>query len=274
MKRACDSGLRAAARGLCLLLGSLLVMPAACHACTVKLGYTDRERAPYYLGNGSAVPARPGAAVELMVAALASAGCRATLVRLPVARLRVALRDGSIDMAPVDLVPGALAYSVLPLTAQGDPDQRRALRTNAVVFVRSADRLPANTAPRAYFRSHRLAINQGASLADTLRDDGILIDSGSGDTFSNLDKVLLRRVDGFVFATAIEQAMDGIVAARYGSALVRLKTPLRTSYVWMSASYAFYHGHKEQSEAVWDWFGQHASQRVSELIDAYLAPPR
>lgn len=274
MKRPCNTGLRAAARSLCLLLSGLLAIPAISHACTVKLGYTDRERAPYYLGNGSAIPERPGAAVDLMVAALASAGCRATLVRLPAARLRVALSDGSIDMAPVDLVPGAVPYSVLPLTAQGDPDTRRALRTSAVVFVRSADLLPGNTAPREYFRKHRLAVNQGASLADTLRDDGILVDSGSGDTFSNLDKVLLRRVDGFLFVTAIEQAMDGIVAARYGSALVRLKTPLRTSYIWISASYAFYHGHKQQSEAIWDWFGQHAGQRVSELLDAYLAPPR
>lgn len=104
----------------------LLAMSATqASACAVRLGYPDRERAPYYLGNGSAIPARPGAAVELMSAALASAGCTVTLVRLPTARLKVALSVGEIDMAPVDLPPGAVPYSALPLTEHGLPDPRR-----------------------------------------------------------------------------------------------------------------------------------------------------
>lgn len=249
---------------------ALLALPLPALACNVRLGYPDRERAPYYLGNGSAVPARPGAAVDAMTEALASAGCSATLVRLPTARLKVALSEGLVDMAPVDLAPGGAPYSALPLTPQGLPDTRRALRTSAVAFVRSSDRQAAERDPRQYFRSHRLAVNQGSTLVEALREDGLQVDAGSGDTFNNLDKVMLRRADGFSFAIANEKAMDAVVAARYGTALVRLKEPLRVAHVWLSASHDFHRSHPAQSEAVWNWFGQKGSTRLGELVAQYL----
>lgn len=253
--------------GLAVILFLLAVQASA---CTVRVGYPDRERAPYYLGNGSAIPLRPGAAVDAMTEAVNSAGCTVQLVRLPTARIKVALIEGLVDMAPVDLPPGAAPYSALPLTPRGLPDTRRALRTSAIVFVRSADRLAVEADPRQYFRNHKLAVNQGSSLVDTLVDDGMQVDSGSGDTLSNLEKVMLQRVDRFSFAIANEKAMDSVVAARYGAALVRIREPLRVSYVWLSASYRFYGVHAAQSEAVWNWFGQKGSERLGELVDQYV----
>lgn len=254
--------------GFILLL--LTTQASQTWACTVRLAYPDRERAPYYLGNGSTIPERPGAAVDAMTEAIRYAGCSATLVRLPTARIAVALSEGLVDMAPVDLVPGTKPYSALPLNARGQPDTRRALRTSAVVFVRSSERRTVEADARQYFRTHKLAVNQGSSLVQALQADGMQVDSGSGDTFSNLEKVMLRRSDGFSFAIANEKALDNVVAARYGTALIRLKEPLRVSYVWLSASYRFYGIHAPQSEAVWDWFAVKGSERLGELVDEYV----
>jgi hypothetical protein len=65
---------------------SLLLLVAcgasAAEACQpVRVGYSDRERVPYYMGNGSEVPDKPGVLVELIREAFRSVGCPVVLVR-------------------------------------------------------------------------------------------------------------------------------------------------------------------------------------------------
>ncbi|XLZ72033.1 hypothetical protein ABT364_08740 [Massilia sp. SR12] len=195
-------------------------------------------------------------------------GCTAKLIRLPNARLKVALVDGSVDMAPVDLRDGEQPYSALPMH-HGAPDTRRGIRVLAVVYVRVNDAIPPDTDPREHLKRRKLASIQGTPLSDQLRDEGYAVDSGTADAYGNFEKVILNRVDGFVVAIANVDAMDSIVAARYGGQLLRLRTPIRASTVWLSASNRYYRENTEQMEQLWNWWGDNAAPKLKELVKSY-----
>lgn len=258
---------------MAFVMTMLLSHHATARDCVMRVAYPDRERLPYYIGNGAVVPEPAGAGVDVLRAAVRSVGCTAQLVRVPTARLRLALIDGSVDLAPVDLRDGEDRYSALPLTAGGANDVRRGIRVTAVVYVRAADGIGATTNPRTYFKTRTLATNHGSPLGEQLRDEGYAIDSGTPDAFSNLDKLMIRRVDGFAMSLANAEALDSAVAARYGDRVVRLATPVRASTLWLSSSNAYYQGNREQVEQLWNWWGDNAARKLGEFIKVYL-PPR
>lgn len=258
---------------MAFVMSMLLSHHATARDCVMRVAYPDRERLPYYFGNGAVVPEPAGAGVDVLRAAVRSVGCTAQLVRVPTARLRLALIDGSVDLAPVDLRDGEDRYSALPLTAGGANDVRRGIRVTAVVYVRAADGIGAATNPRTYFKTRTLATNHGSPLGEQLRDEGYAIDSGTPDAFSNLDKLMIRRVDGFAMSLANAEALDSAVAARYGDRVVRLATPVRASTLWLSSSNAYYQGNREQVEQLWTWWGDNAARKLGEFIKVYL-PPR
>lgn len=251
---------------------TLLLICGQSHAreCVIRVAYPDRERPPYYFGNGPVVPAPAGAGVDLLRAAVRSVGCTTELVRLPTARIRLALISGGVDMAPVDLLDGEQPFSALPMRA-GQPDTRRGLRVTAVVYARTADGLPANTDPRIYFKNRPLATNQGSPLGEQLRDEGFKVDDGAADAYSNMDKVAIRRADGFAMSIANVEAMDAVLVARYGASMTRLATPIRTSTLWLSASNAYFAGHGEQVESLWNWWGDNAARKLVEFVKNYPA---
>jgi len=249
----------------------LLCGQSPAHACVIRVAYPDRERPPYYFGNGAVVPEIAGAGADLLRLAVRSVGCTAELVRLPAARIRLALISGSVDLAPVDLRDGEAPYSALPSRA-GQLDARRGLRMTAVVYVRAGDGLSPTLDPHHYFKTHTLATNQGSPLGEQLRGEGLKVDDGALDAYSNMDKVAIKRTDGFAISIANIEALDAVVAARHGVALTRLTTPVRTSTLWLSASHAYFDGHAEQVEAVWNWWGENSTRKLAELVKNY--PPQ
>lgn len=257
-----------------LLLFACAAAQAAPPPCKpVRVGYSDRERAPYYMGNGGDVPDQPGVLVELMREAFRAVGCPVTFVRLPIARVRLALSSGTVDIAPADMPADSGAGYVIATAANGEPDQRRSLRTMAYVFVRAEDRLPADTDPVKYFKTHVLAANQGTVLAEHLKADGLKIDEGSFSSWNNLDKLRLKRVDGFTLALMTPGALDPYISARYGKELVRLDKPVRTSSMWLGANRDYYQRNREQVEAAWNWIGAHGVQQVEALTKKYIFTP-
>lgn len=259
-------------RSLPLTVTLLLIAAQASAAdCLVRVGYPDRERYPYYVGNGSAPANPPGVGVELLSKSVLHAGCKVALLRMPTARLKLALASGAIDLTPYDFIDGETLRAALPLAADGKPDRKRALRTIGVVYVRSADAAAAGVDPRAYFKQHRLAANQGTVLAAQLRAAGINLDDGASDTMSNFEKVMLKRADGVAITVVGEKVMDGPIATRYGKAMVRIETPIKTSYTWFATNKAFYESHRQQVESIWNWSGTQAPAQHDELLKKYAA---
>ena len=235
----------------CALAASSLAT-AAC--IPIRVGYMDQHRPPYWMGDGPEVPEPPGAAVDLMRDGLTGAGfgCPVTWVRLPIARLRVALAAGDVDMAPMGELPAYPPEMALPRDKAGNIDVNRAFQNTLIVLVRASDKLPASTQPMQYFRGRLLGVPQGQSYAARLREAGLTIDEGGRDLDRNIEKLRLGRIDGVVVA-AVSPAHLTATLARYKGAVVQMPQPLISTRVWLAFNDTYYRKHREQVEALWTW---------------------
>lgn len=253
-----------AALALALACGQAV---AACG--TMRIGYIDQHRPPYYLGAGAVVPAKAGASIDLIREIAASAGCEATFVRLPLLRMRAALIAGTIDAMPMDASEEDAQLFALPKDKAGRLDRSKALSYYTVVFVRAADKLPANTDPAMYFKTHTLGVNHGASMVPQLQALGYKIDEGALDAPRNLEKLLRKRVDGYGASLVSVGDMDGVVAARFGAQVSRLQKPLRVTNIWLGMSKAYYEKNPRQTDVMWNWVGTHSAARFATLVKKY-----
>jgi hypothetical protein len=261
--------LHLAVSALCFILAA-----SAQGACApVRFAYPDQDRPPYWLGNGSEVASPPGASVELVREFTASAGCPVSLLRLPVARLRTALQAGVADFTPTDESSFGAPGVVFPVDAKGEVDVKRSVPLVMVAFVRASDKIDRATDPAEYFRGRTVGTTQGASYAVRMKQLGIAIDSGGSGTQSNLEKLRLKRIDGFVVSLISETDMDSYVARRYKGQIVRLEKPLMRTNVWLATSRSYYDSHTAQVEAMWNWLGTTGNKRFTDLLKKYSELP-
>jgi len=244
---------------------------AAC--APVRFAYPDQERPPYWLGNGSAVADPPGASVELVREFIGSAGCPVSLLRLPVMRLRTALLAGVADFTPADEGSHGAPGVAFPLDARGEPDVKRSVPLVMVAFVRAADKIDPAADPAAHFRGRTIGTTMGASYAVRMKQLGINIDSGAPGAIGNLEKLRLKRIDGFVVSLVAEADMDRFVADRYRGQIVRLQKPLIRTNIWLAASKSYYDSHTAQVEAMWNWLGSTGNKRFNALLRKYTDLP-
>ena len=242
---------------------------AAC--ATLRVGYIDQHRPPYYLGAGAVVPAKAGASIDLIREIAASAGCDTVFVRLPLLRMRAALIAGTIDAMPMDASDDDALLVALPKDKAGRLDRSKALRYHTVVFVRASDKLPADTDPTEYFKTHMLGVNHGASMVPQLQAQGYKIDEGAIDAPRNLEKLLRKRVDGFGSSLVSPGDMDSFIASHYGGQLMRLQKPLRVTNIWLGVSKAYFEKNPRQTEAMWNWVGANSATRFAALMKQYEA---
>jgi ABC-type amino acid transport substrate-binding protein len=260
--------------GLWLMLAAAaataVALPAQAKECIpLRVGYMDQHRPPYWLGDGNKVPDPPGAAVDLIRDAVLGAGfgCAPIWVRLPAARLKVALAAGDIDLAPLGELSFYPAEIALPRDKAGNIDLNRALHNQVLVLVRREDKLPATTNPMQYFRGKVLGIPQGNSYAPRLREAGLTLDDGARDLERNIEKLKLGRVDGVVVA-AVAPAHLKQVLARYQGSIEQLPQPLLNIRVWLAFNDSFYRAHTPQSEALWTWLDQNRG-RLGYVMQRY-----
>lgn len=240
---------------------------AACEP--IRIGYVNQERPPYYLGSGSEVPAKPGASAELFQRFAASAGCHASLMRLPVNRIIPSLAAGLLDFAPLDSSSKDSANLAFPRDKNNQLDLARAVPINIVVFVRSADQIPPATEPAKYFQDRLLGVTLGATYRTRILGLGLKIDSGAVDIARNLDKLTLSRIDGFAVSVTSPNDMDAYVAQKYKGAIVRLAQPLFTDHIWIAASASYYAAHPAQVEKMWTWLGSAGKREYFNLLKEY-----
>ncbi len=248
----------------------LLVASDAFGACApIRLGYVDQHRPPFAVGTGRAVPAAPGATLDLVREIGASQGCAVIGVRLPPMRLRKALQSGAIDAMLMDADSADAAEFALPQASRGEPDPARALPMFTMVYVHAQDKIAAERDPAAWFAGHTLGVNNGASLAGKLRALGIRIDDGAHDTARNLEKLIRRRLDGYAATVVAPDNMDQAVAAKFGDKLARLDKPLRMQHFWLAFTRAYHVQNRAAVEAMWDWVGVHGHRRFVALARQY-----
>jgi hypothetical protein len=259
------------------LAASALLFAVSVHAhgacAPVRFAYPDQDRPPYWLGNGSEVANPPGASVELVREFTGSVGCPVALLRLPVMRLRTALQAGVADFTPADDSSIGTPGVAFPLDANGEVDAKRAVPLVMVAFVRASDRIDPAADPASHFRGRTVGTTLGASYAVRMKQLGINIDSGGYGVVSNLEKLRLKRIDGFVVSLITETDMDRFVAERYRGQFVRLEKPLIRTNIWLAASKAYYDSHTAQVEAMWNWLGSTGNKRFTALLKKYSDLP-
>jgi hypothetical protein len=254
--------------GISLLLAVATVVAAvfsgqarAAGCIPVRVGYMDQNRPPYWLGEGDKVPEPPGAAVDLIRDAVLGSGfgCTPIWVRLPPARIKLALAAGDIDLAPLGEMSFYPAEIAIPRDKAGNIDLNRALHNQVLVLVRTSDKLPASTNPMQYFHDKVLGIPMGNSYGPRLRESGLTLDDGARDLDRNIEKLKLGRVDGVVVA-AVAPAHLKQVLAKYQGEIEQLPQPLLNIRLWLAFNENFYHAHTRQSEALWTWLDTHRGQ--------------
>lgn len=247
----------------------MLACGAAQACATLRFGFYNQEIAPYYMGSGSSVAEPPGAAVELVRESAASAGCPMTSVRLPRARLPIMLGSGAIDAAALGLEGLTESNGVYPRDKAGKPDTQRAFKLYTVIFVRAADVEGKGADPALYLKGRKIGTYLGVPYAAEFRQAGYEVDDGANDTQRNLEKLRLRRIDGFAVALAAPSDMDNVIAEQYGGELIRLDKPMRVSSVWLAFSQAYYDKQRDQVEAIWNWIGANGHARFAVLLKKY-----
>ncbi|HEX5342041.1 MAG TPA: hypothetical protein VFX55_06075 [Duganella sp.] len=256
-----------------IILAVLTCTADAAATCEpIRIGYVNQERPPYYLGAGS-VPAKPGASAELFQRFAASAGCEASLRRLPVNRIIPSLAAGQLDFAPLDSSSQDIAELAFPRDKHKQLDYARAVPINIVVFVRSADRIPPATEPAKYFRDRLLGVTLGATYRTRIMGLGLNIDSGAVDITRNFEKLKLNRIDGFAVSVTSANDMDAYVAQKYKGAIVRLASPLLTDHIWIAASASYYAAHPARVEKMWTWLGTEGKREYYSLLKEYSDMP-
>ncbi len=252
-----------------LFASTCVALDAAAACAAMRVGVVDQNRPPFFIGAGSVVPTRPGATVDLLREAGASAACPVTVLRMPALRLRGALTSGTIDAMLLDATDADTSVLALPTTPDGKLDPGRGLPMFTVVFVRVADHLPADTDPANYFATRALGVNNGASVANQLRKLGYHVDDGALDARRNLEKLMRHRIDGYVAVTVEPANADRMVGAIYGTQLQRLEKPLRVHHFWLAFNQGYAAANREPVQAIWSWLGARGHARFVELIRTY-----
>lgn len=249
---------------------SLLLASNAFAACgTIRVGYPDQHRPPYWMGNGPRVPEPAGASVDWIRELAASGGCPLELVRLPMLRLRSALVSGAVDFVPVDITADGQPGIVIPRDAQGKPDIKRATTLVLVVFVRAKVGYSRDAEPMELVRGKRVGVMYGSSYAARLEKAGAILDQGAPTVPSNFDKLQLGRIDAFVVPLLVASDMDKYIADHYKGELVRLEKPVYKSFNWIATNTAYYEAHQRDVDALWNWIGAEGNKRFNQLLRKY-----
>jgi len=254
---------------LALLLACSAVSGVQAACAALRFGYIDQHRPPYYMGEGTAVPDPAGATVDLIRDAVLGSGfgCLPQLVRLPPARLRLALVTGDIDMTIIGEMASYPPEIALPRDKNGEVDGNRALHNKLIVLVRASDKLPASTNPMSYFKGKVLGAGQGNAFAAKLREQGLTIDDGARDVERNIEKLKLHRFDG-VIVGAVKPGHIEAVLKRYHGEIVQLPLPLVDTKLWLGFNQNYYQAHREQAEALWSWIDANRSH-LGYVIQKY-----
>jgi hypothetical protein len=184
-------------------------------------------------------------------------------------RLRQALTDGVIDAMMMDASDSDLAHYALPLTSAGKLDAKRAIPMYTVVFVRAEDQVPLDSDPNSYFTSRRLGMNNGATLAEQMRKQGVSVDDGAKDGASNLEKLIRGRIDGYAATLVTPMQMDAYINGTFGAKLVRLAAPLRVHHFWLGFNKRYYDRNRPQVEAMWEQLGMQGQAHFTDLVEQY-----
>jgi len=232
----------------------------------LRLGYSDKESAIFLVGDGAAIPQKPGIAVEMAEAAAKSCGLAPTFTRYPGGRLLALAAENTIDgVVMLSYNRERLALGAYPMKGDAaDPDFQISSLSYAF-YVRSDSAVTWNGMEITGL-SRPIGANFGWSIVDDLKKDGLAVEPAK-DTANNFNKLLGGRIDAVATHTTIGDAylahhgLDGKVK--------RLAPPISTKPYYLIFSRAWHDSHPELAQCLWNSIADQRRQDMPALLERY-----
>lgn len=254
-------------KSFCILaLLSFVALAPAARATELRLAYIDLELRPFLTGEGAAVPARPGMAVELLQRCIKRVGGTLQLTRMPLRRLIEEVRAGRQD--------GILGYRyaadravdlVYPMRSGGLDSSRHVVPLAYSLYRRQGDAVGWDGHTLSGLKNP-VAITASELIANTLQSRGISFVRVENNA-QMFGMLALRRVDALV---TLDVVGDRLVREQPGQAMEKLSPPLVAEEFYMPVSQAFYAAHRDFTERLWQVLGELRDATYAELTPGYL----
>ncbi|WP_300300994.1 hypothetical protein [Ferrovibrio sp.] len=251
----------------------LLGLSSPVHAVDLRLGYINQDASPYLAGNGTAIPARPGIAVELVQRAVERLGGRLVLTRLPARRMAEEVKAGQQDgILGFRYSAGRARDLVFPMR-NGQPDATRYAARLAHSLYRRQGSAITWDGRHVGGLTTPIAVSGTQLVADALLAQGVEIIriEGSGQMFGML---ALGRVDAVVTLDIIgdRQMMEQTVI-QAGARIEKVMPPVLIEDFHVPLGRAFHAANRDFAERLWAMIGELRDATYAELTPVYVASP-
>lgn len=232
---------------------------------TLRFCYEDKQLLPYYAGDSAKVATSPGAAIEHLQQAAATAGISLAVIRMPWLRCLQQLADNQVDALVAAHSHERQHYTMYPRDKDGQPDPARAINTNALCL---AHRFDTNLATKITDPASSLTIARPYGYRPLpFPEHAVLVGAHSPE--QALELVVSGRVD----ATTVTCQLNGLAAKRRdidNLPLKILQPPVYFSVGYLMISKQFYQDYPVLTERLWQALPQTLHR---ERYLEYLAYP-
>ncbi|MBI2253218.1 MAG: transporter substrate-binding domain-containing protein [Proteobacteria bacterium] len=245
----------------------LLAMPGArAEDLALHLGYSDKESAIFLVGDGAAIPEKPGIAVEMVEAAAKACGVEVSFARYPGGRLLALAGENTIDgVVMLSFNRERLSLAAYPMTGDAaDPDFQIASLSYAF-YVRSDSPIAWNGMEITGL-SKPIGANLGWSIVDDLRKEGLAVEPAK-DTANNFNKLLGGRVDAVAMHTTIGDTY--LTHHGIGAKVKRLDPPISTKPYYLALGRAWHDKHPGVAQCLWQSIAEQRRQDMPALLERY-----
>lgn len=234
-------------------------------ACELQFAYIN-QASPPFLSDGAPDQPLPGIAVEIVTAAAANAGCRASYVRRPGKRV--------LSEVGANMHVGALMFSynehrgeglVFP-TIDGHLDQRRRLARLTYYLYRPLGAKIDWDGISFHHAEGAVGTNLGYAVAADLRERGIKVEEVT-TTVQNLDKLRMGRIVAYAMH---DYGVDRLLRQDAYSGIEKLPAPLSTRDYYLAFSAKFYAEHHELAEQIWEEVARQRERITLARVEHYL----
>jgi polar amino acid transport system substrate-binding protein len=230
----------------------------------INIAYGDLASPPYFLENGSNIPARPGASIELLREAAANCQLTPRLSRLPNLRLIAMMSANQLDAAAMySYQPDRNGYFVYPM--RGAVPERRLRMTSLIysLYVVSTSPVQWNGTTLLNLKG-TIGANIGWSIAKDLRSRGLPVEEATS-TEINFKKLAA----GHIAAYATQDHIGDRFLTDHGQGDFRkLQPPLSVKDYYLVFSQQWYQRHPAAAACLWQQVGILREKRLPELLSA------
>jgi len=235
----------------------------------LTFAYEDGEQAPYYLGKGAKIPAKPGVSIDLLRMMEKDLGVEITFKRMPWKRCLSSLEAGEVDgIFNASFKEKRMKFGQYPMTGK-KPDAAKRLTTISYALYRMKGSKVDFDGKKILNADGKVAAPSGYSIIDKLKKKyGVKVDDGSKTTPQNFEKMLAGRV---VAAADQEMPGDAVLegSAKYSDKIEKIPTLLVTKPYYLMLSHQFIKKHPELAKKIWAKVAELRDSKIKELFKKY-----